>query len=663
MLAESPLNSIIALITIPPTSSIAKLLWIYIYMELTYEPIRRIGLACTNCRRKKARCTGERPVCRRCRRSGLECRFAKDAPVDAQPTPRRRSSTASEQGDEAQGRGSSDRQRVNGNPNSDLEWIKARFDSLEHQLGEIESKLDAIASASHAPQSPASATVITSPKGSYSLPSSSTFQSILDIYFTFCHNQPYSFFHASSLRQKHFDGQLPEYVICAILATSMRFATGLLASSDCRFSAEACADRAWQLLAPLCFGDLEHGDVSVVQAVTLLSIFDFTSGQKRHRLAWVKLGVAVRVAQELRLMNEATTPISYIEQEERRRTFWSLYLLDRLITCGRDRPAAMPDRSCTLHLPSSEHSWDIGLEEPTSTLEHISSRKNCKESDKINEFKVVVTIASVLGRCTSLMLQSSNQQPCDPPWDPRSEWASIYSDLVYIESGVQFVVTAAELLQQRQASPGDLAQKNIAPHFVAAMLCCLCHCLLDHPFLIRRLVKLSGTAGSSSFFTRSWMSGLEYAQKMVTLLDCSRECGYPMLWSFSGYCLVVAGSFHALNTETNGHWDCKESRSFKSCMDHLSYLTHLWPNASLMKRSLSNFSTEVTTVRDFLLKNDETILDETHESKVLWQLVDYSYLSQGKDQIESNYNVDSLSAELFEWQADFDAGVSPLWPS
>lgn len=68
-------------------------------------------------------------------------------------------------------------------------------------------------------------------------------------------------------------------------------------------------------------------------------------------------------------------------------------------------------------------------------------------------------------------------------------------------------------------------------------------------------------------------------------------------------------------------------------------------------------------VRDFLLKNDETILDETHESKVLWQLVDYSYLSQGKDQIESSYNVDSLSTELFEWQAGFDAGVSPLWPS
>ncbi|PPJ57752.1 hypothetical protein CBER1_00024 [Cercospora berteroae] len=96
-------------------------------------------------------------------------------------------------------------------------------------------------------------------------------------------------------------------------------------------------------------------------------------------------------------------------------------------------------------------------------------------------------------------------------------------------------------------------------------------------------------------------------------------------------------------------------------MDHLSYLTHLWPNASLMKRSLSNFPTEVTRVRNFLLKNDETILDETYESKVLWQLVDYSYLSQGKGQIESNYNVDSLSAELFEWQAGFDAGVSPLW--
>ncbi|KAF2210006.1 hypothetical protein CERZMDRAFT_113687 [Cercospora zeae-maydis SCOH1-5] len=429
------------------------------------------------------------------------------------------------------------------------------------------------------PQSPVSTTAANNPRGSYFLPSSSTFQSVLDIYFTFCHNQPYSFFHASSLRRKHFEGLLPEYVICAILASSVRFATGLLASTDCQFSAEECVDRAWQLLAPLCFGDLEHADVSVVQAVTLL--------------------------QHLRF--------------HLRRTFWSLYLLDRLISCGRDRPMAMPDRSCTLYLPCSEHSWDAGLEEATSTLEQVSSRKNCGDADGINEFKVVVTIASVLGRCTSLMLQSSNQQPCDPPWDPRSEWASIYSDLVYIESGVQFVVTVAELLQQRQSSPGDLAQKNIAPHFVAAMLCCLCHCLLDHPFLIRRLVKRSGAAGSNSFFTRSWMSGLDYAQKMVTLLDCSRECGYPMLWSFSGYCLV--------------------------------------------KRSLSTFPTEVTKVRDYLLKNDETILDETHESKILWQLVDYSYLSQAKDLIESNCNLDALSAEFFEWHAGLESGLSPIWPS
>lgn len=137
-------------------------------MELLYEPIRRVSLACTNCRyvspqnllhvrhtsftaaihtslhsRKKARCTGERPICRRCRRSGLECRFTKDAPVESQTSARRRASIVSEQGAEAQGRGSSDRQREDNDSFDNLDWIKVRFENLEQQLGEIQTKLDA----------------------------------------------------------------------------------------------------------------------------------------------------------------------------------------------------------------------------------------------------------------------------------------------------------------------------------------------------------------------------------------------------------------------------------------------------------------------------------------------------------------------------------------
>ncbi|KAJ5456918.1 hypothetical protein N7530_012192 [Penicillium desertorum] len=35
--------------------------------------IKRIRQACANCRRKKTKCTGERPICLHCRRNRLAC--------------------------------------------------------------------------------------------------------------------------------------------------------------------------------------------------------------------------------------------------------------------------------------------------------------------------------------------------------------------------------------------------------------------------------------------------------------------------------------------------------------------------------------------------------------------------------------------------------------
>jgi hypothetical protein len=44
--------------------------------EQDYRPIKRIRQACRNCRRKKARCTGERPECAFCVRLKQPCSYS-----------------------------------------------------------------------------------------------------------------------------------------------------------------------------------------------------------------------------------------------------------------------------------------------------------------------------------------------------------------------------------------------------------------------------------------------------------------------------------------------------------------------------------------------------------------------------------------------------------
>ncbi|KAL2117194.1 hypothetical protein VTJ04DRAFT_9362 [Mycothermus thermophilus] len=69
--------------------------------------------------------------------------------------------------------------------------------------------------------------------------------------------------------------------------------------------------------------------------------------------AWMWLGTAVRVAQELGLYAEprsATCP-SLIEAEMRRRTWWTLYLLDRSLAVELGRPMLIDDADCDVALP------------------------------------------------------------------------------------------------------------------------------------------------------------------------------------------------------------------------------------------------------------------------------------------------------------------------
>jgi Fungal specific transcription factor domain len=64
--------------------------------------------------------------------------------------------------------------------------------------------------------------------------------------------------------------------------------------------------------------------------------------------------MAVRIAQDLRFIIDTATDLSYADQGERRRVFWSVYLFDCLVSCGRGRPPAILDASCQLQLPCDE---------------------------------------------------------------------------------------------------------------------------------------------------------------------------------------------------------------------------------------------------------------------------------------------------------------------
>lgn len=67
--------------------------------------------------------------------------------------------------------------------------------------------------------------------------------------------------------------------------------------------------------------------------------------------AWVCLGSAVRVAQDIGLHVESG-PWPVIEGEMRRRTWWTIYILDRALAVDMGRPVVIDDADCDVSLPA-----------------------------------------------------------------------------------------------------------------------------------------------------------------------------------------------------------------------------------------------------------------------------------------------------------------------
>lgn len=105
---------------------------------------------------------------------------------------------------------------------------------------------------------------------------------MVDVYFTYCHNQPYSFFHEATFRNNLAEGLLPEYLILAVLATSMRFSHSTPYADSWEIAAKAYSSKAWSLIIPQCFDENPHTDYRLVQAVTLLSVQDFVGQFAAH---------------------------------------------------------------------------------------------------------------------------------------------------------------------------------------------------------------------------------------------------------------------------------------------------------------------------------------------------------------------------------------------
>ncbi|KAL6249735.1 hypothetical protein RBB50_003590 [Rhinocladiella similis] len=447
----------------------------------------------------------------------------------------------------------------------------------------------------------------------------------VDIYFECCHNQPYSFFHENNFRESLSKGQIPDHLLFAVLASAMRFSRNPF-FGNLHDAAVLYANKSWKTIVSSCFSNNQTADLRMVQSLTLLSIFDFTAGKNRHCFAWIKIGLAVRFAQDMKLMLESAHDLPFAVQEERRRVFCSVYLLDRLVSCGRARPPAILDASCQLQLPSDEDTWRSGAWKQTLTLQQLSYRE-LSTPEQLGPFSHVVAMAYTLGRGAQYMLQQFNVRSQDPPWGANSDFVAIQSDLMYLETVLQMSKSPTDLVAEYTCA-GHIDQHAIGPAIFSRALFHLTYCLLHHPFLLRQRLESCQIAAPSSFLSRAFDTAWDHSRRMTKLLQEAQEAGAMLRASFYGYCMVVAGSIAALHLHHVS--DAKRAESANLVRATVKFLEHIgryWRNVSLMEMSFRNFADD--TSRFASLASDSVSIDalSPDDCEVLWAMVDYSTMS------------------------------------
>ncbi|KAM0268091.1 hypothetical protein ACHAQH_010040 [Verticillium albo-atrum] len=449
-------------------------------------------------------------------------------------------------------------------------------------------------------------------------------------YFRYAHNQPYSFFHENKFWEKLDAGSLPDHLLLAVLSHALRFSGDQFFKDRTKSMAKLFANMAWKAIVNLYFQERGDANLAAVQTITLLSIYDFTAGHDRHDSAWVKIGLAVRMAQDLRLMMDDPTTLGNAEKEERRRVFWSVYMLDRLASCARARPPAVLEASCHLSLPCEEHLWRADFPSSGYKLEDVAQNR-LLVGQHPGHPALVVAMTSILGRCTQCMMQNVNVRPRQAPWDGSSDYATISSDLLTCEGYFEQPIEEA-LALYCAGDESEIDPTLAGPLIFSHVLFMLSHCILSQPFLLSERVQSSHGKPPSTFLSRALDNGYEYAKRTAHLIRDAKRAGYIVHGSFYGYCIVMASTIHAIglfSTRESIREDSSDCLSI--CREVLADLSQYWESCQSMDHALKKLSRRAH--RYAQLNNPASLAEPLRQADCdfMWSILDYSTLSSAPD--------------------------------
>lgn len=116
----------------------------------------------------------------------------------------------------------------------------------------------------------------------FDFPNAETLESLADVYFRYCHNQPYCYFEEHSFRAQLRDGSLPQYLLLAFAATAARFSDNPSCTDHQPGAMRRYAKTAWQQIITQSLDEDHSVNIHTVQAANMLGVLDYLCMSPAH---------------------------------------------------------------------------------------------------------------------------------------------------------------------------------------------------------------------------------------------------------------------------------------------------------------------------------------------------------------------------------------------
>lgn len=307
---------------------------------------------------------------------------------------------------------------------------------------------------------------------------------------------------------------------------------------------------------------MTRATVERVQAFLMLDLYQWISRDHQGLGSWMYVGMAIRMAQALKLgvgdvaqslSSSPFTEKTLIDREVRRRTMFSCFILDRILSCGKDRASCIRSEDLHIQLPCSEEDFDLTRQVYTGFLRGSLVSAAASRPDSPNILSSFVQLIDIWGEISHYSNAGGrfSEEQSVAPWEAQAKFSRLTRKLVDFNTKLQMTDSSLGFtLSRKNYFKHDSSRQGSSAFVSLHMLMCLSKIMLHReyiPFIPVRCGRPNGPLDEPTFAPDItppgfWASSAkELFHAAAEICDLIEICGEKLPHSS----LVVFAIWHA----------------------------------------------------------------------------------------------------------------------